>query len=225
MSKQTQKTRDGGARWLAFGAIAGPVLFTVAWIILGFVSTGYTLWGVHIAHYSPIQQQISALGVGNTGPFMNATFIITGSLLIVGTIGIFRVFKHDVPAHASGWCLALWLLPGIGSITDGFFTFEHFFGHFLGFCLSLTSIIAFPCMGLLLRHATNVRPIAYSLLSAGPLTAVLTVLFFATFTPTAAGQLTGIAGLTERLLVTEILFWYALMGWVAIRAPRNKSIE
>jgi hypothetical protein len=222
MYTQAQKTRVGVVRWLAFGAIAGPLLFTVAWIILGFVSTGYTLWGVRVAHYSPVQQQISALGVGNTAPFMNATFIITGLLLILGTIGIFRVFRHDVSARVYRWCLALWLLPGIGSITDGFFTFEHFLGHFIGFGLSLTAIVAFTCTGLLLRHATDARPIAYGLLIAGPLTAVLTVLFFATFTPTAEGQLTGIAGLTERLLVTEILLWYALMGWVALR---SKTVE
>jgi hypothetical protein len=218
MLMQAQKTKIGLARWLALGAIAGPVLFTIAWIILGFVNTGYTLWGVHVAHYSPVQQQISALGVGNTAPFMNATFIIAGSLLIVGTIGIFRVFRHDLSAREYRWCLALCLLPGIGSIVDGIFTFEHFFGHFIGFGLALMSIFAFTCTGLLLRHATDARPLAYGLLAAGPLTVVLTVLFFATFTPTAAGQLTGIAGLTERLLVTEILGWYAVMGWVALRS-------
>jgi hypothetical protein len=218
MYTQTQKTTIGGAQWLALGAIAGPILFTSAWIILGFVNTGYTLWGVHVAHYSPVQQQISALGVGNTAPFMNATFIITGVLLIGGTIGIFRVFRHDFSARAYRWCLALWLLPGIGSITDGIFTFEHFFGHFIGFGLSLISVFGFICMGLLLRHAADAKPLAYGLVAGGLLTAVLTVLFFATFTPTAAGQLTGIAGLTERLLVTELLGWYALVGWVALRS-------
>jgi hypothetical protein len=222
MYMQAQKTKIGLARWLALGAIAGPVLFTFTWIILGFVNTGYTLWGVHVAHYSPVQQQISALGVGNTAPFMNATFIIAGSLLIVGTIGIFRVFRYDLSARAYRWCLALWLLPGIGSITDGIFTFEHFFGHFIGFGLALMSIFAFTCTGLLLRHAADARPLAYGLLAAGPLTVVLTVLFFATFTPTAAGQLTGIAGLTERLLVTEILWWYAVVGWVALRSKAVK---
>jgi hypothetical protein len=116
----------------------------------------------------------------------------------------------------------LWLLPGIGSITDGIFTFEHFFGHFIGFGLALMSIFAFTCTGFLLRHATDARPLAYGLLAAGPLTVVLTVLFFATFTPTAAGQLTGIAGLTERLLVTEILGWYAVVGWVALRSKAVK---
>lgn len=217
MHMQAQKTNVAVARWLALGAIVGPVLFTFAWIVLGFVNTGYTLWGVHVAHYSVVQQQISALGVGNTAPFMNAAFVITGLLLIAGTIGIFRMLRDDLSARAYRWCLALWLLPGIGSITDGIFTFERFFGHLIGFGLSLISIIGFTCAGLLLRHAADVRPVAYWLLAAGPLTVVFAALFFTTFTPTAAGQLTGIAGLTERLLVTEILWWYAVMGWVALR--------
>jgi hypothetical protein len=37
------------ARWLALGAVAGPVLFTVAWLILGVLSPGYTLFGTLIA--------------------------------------------------------------------------------------------------------------------------------------------------------------------------------
>jgi hypothetical protein len=32
-------------RWLALGAAVGPVLFTLSWFVLGFLSPGYTLWG------------------------------------------------------------------------------------------------------------------------------------------------------------------------------------
>jgi hypothetical protein len=201
---------------LALGAIAGPVLFTLAWLILGFVSTGYTLWDVHVARYSPIQAQISALGVGNTAPYMNAAFIITGVLLILGAIGIFRTIKSDLSPALCRWCLALWVLPGIGSITDGIFTFENFFPHFIGFGLSLISVFAFALTGIALRRTPRWKRIGTWLIVAAPLTIVLTVLFFTTFTPTAAGQLTGIAGATERLLITEILFWYGVMGWIVL---------
>ena len=60
------------ARWLALGAIAGPVLFTLAWFVLGFLSPGYRLFGTLISPYSPISQPISGLGLGPTAPFMNA---------------------------------------------------------------------------------------------------------------------------------------------------------
>ena len=67
------------ARWLALGAVIGPVLFTLAWMILGFLSPGYTAWGTRIAPYSPISQPISGLGLGITAPFMNTAFVLAGS--------------------------------------------------------------------------------------------------------------------------------------------------
>jgi hypothetical protein len=203
--------------YVALGAVLGPLLFTVAWIVLGFVNTGYTLWGVEVTHYSPVQQQVSALGIGNTAPFMNAAFITTGVLLILGTIGVFRVFKSDMSIRMRAWSLALWLLPGIGSIIDGIFTFEHVLPHLIGFALSLMSLFGFVVTGVGLSRGPRSSHLGRWLIIAGPLTAALAVLFFATFTPTAQGQLTGIAGLTERLLVTEILFWYAITGWTAFR--------
>lgn len=95
------------------------MLFTLAWLVLGFVSTGYSVWGVHVSHYSPVQAQISALGVGNTAPYKNSAFILSGGLLILGTPGIFRTLGHDLSPRMRRWSLALWMLPGIGSIVDG----------------------------------------------------------------------------------------------------------
>jgi hypothetical protein len=43
------------------------------------------------------------------------------------------------------------------------------------------------------------------------------VLFFLTFVPTAAGAQEGVGGLTQRLLVVEVLAWFAAMGWLAFR--------
>jgi hypothetical membrane protein len=220
MHKMNSAVKSVTRSYLALGAVVGPILFTLAWVVLGFVNTGYTLWGVHVAHYSAIQQQISALGVGNTAPFMNLAFVTTGVLLLMGTIGIFRVLRSDLSPRAYKWGLALWLLPGIGCITDGIFTFEQAFLHFIGFGFSLLSIFGFIFTGLALRRSFATKHTARWLMSAGPLTAALTILFFATFTPTAAGQLTGIAGLTERLLVTEILWWYVVMGWMAFQGEK-----
>src|SRR6266496_6608600 len=86
--------RTEGLRWLALGAIGGPVLFTVVWLALGFVSPGYTAWGVHIAPYSPISQSISGLGLGPTGPYMNAVFVASGALMMVGVVGIFGSIRE-----------------------------------------------------------------------------------------------------------------------------------
>ena len=203
-------------RWLAFGAVAGPVVLTVAWFVLGLVSPGYTLWGTRIAPYSAISQPLSGLGLGPTGPLMNTAFVLSGLLVIAGALGIMQ----EIP-EIKGWTrwlsIALLALPGAGSVVDGFFTLESFLLHFAGFVLALSTIVGFPLVGLVLRRVRRWRRIGTGLLIAGPLTLALAVLYFATFTPTVEGVQTGIAGLTERILVVEIQAWYVAMGWIAFR--------
>jgi hypothetical protein len=215
-----QRWRLGAGRFpLELAAVAGPVLLTAAWLVLGAVSPGYYLWGTHVAPYSAISQPISGLGLGETGPYMNAAFVISGLLLIVGAYGVFE----RVPEIRARYIGALLLaLPGIGSVLDGFFTFQTFFIHFVGFGLALTTIATFPLVGFLLRRTPGWRRVATGLIVAGPLTAVLVALYFATFTPTIQGIQTGVAGLTERLLIIEIQAWYIALGWVAFR-KRDQS--
>ena len=78
------------ARWLALSAVSGSVLFTFSWFILGFVSLGYSLWGIRIAPYSAVSQPISGLGLGITGPVINTAFVLGGILILVGVVGIFQ---------------------------------------------------------------------------------------------------------------------------------------
>ena len=199
---------------LELAAVAGPVLLTAAWLILESVSPGYYLWGTHVAPYSPVSQPISGLGLGPTGPYMNAAFVISGLLLVVGAYG---VFERIPEMRARYICASLLALPGIGSVLDGLFTFQTFFMHFVGFGLALTTVATFPLVGFLLRGVPGWRSVGAGLIVAGPLTALLVVLYFATFTPTVQGIQTGIAGLTERLLVLEIVAWYVALGWIAFR--------
>jgi hypothetical protein len=199
---------------LELGAVAGPVVLTLAWLVLGFVSPGYYLWGTHVAPYSPVTQPISGLGLGTTAPFMNSAFVVSGLLMVVGVYGIFERLP-EMPARYI--FAALLALPGLGSMLDGFFTFQSFFVHFLGFGLALTPAVTFPVAGIFLRRIPSWKSLGTGLLAAGPLTALLAVLYFATFTPTVHGIQTGIAGLTERLLIVEILAWYVALGWTAFR--------
>jgi hypothetical protein len=108
-------------------------------------------------------------------------------------------------------------LPGLGSVMDGIFTLEHFFLHFLGFGLALTTIVGFPIVGYLLRRVPGWRGFGSWLIAAGPVTLALTVLYFLTFTPTIEGIQHGVAGLTERILVVELQAWYVAIGWLAFR--------
>jgi hypothetical protein len=152
------------ARWMALGAIAGPVLFTTAWLVLGLVSPGFTIFGTEITPYSPISAGISGLGLGPTGPYMNVAFVLTGLLLGVGVVGA----MHRIPqlsARARWTCTVLLCLTPLGSIIDGLYTLESFFPHFVGAGLGFGSpIVTFVVVGLLLRRIPGWRKFANRLL-------------------------------------------------------------
>jgi hypothetical membrane protein len=206
------------ARWLALGAAAGPLVFTFGWFILGFLSPGYTLWGVRISPYSPISQAISGLGLGPTAPYMNTIFVLSGVLMLAGVAGILGSLGTMLSPRARRTVFVLLGLPALGVMMDGVFTLRSSHLHYLGFSVALTCIAGFPGCGLLLRRAAPWRRIGSWLIAGGPLTLAFTVLFFATFSPTAKGAETGIAGLTERLLVIELMAWYVALGWHAFAA-------
>ena len=208
--------------WLALGTVAEPVLFTLGWFVLGFISPGYTMWGTRIAPYSIISQPLSGLGLGPTGPLMNAAFIASGLLIVVGAVGVFMAIPELSPSGRWIGTAAL-ALPGVGSVIDGVFTLEHFFFHFLGFGLALTTIVGFPVVGYLLRRVPGWRGFGSWLIVAGPVTLALTVLYFATFTPTIDGVRHGVAGLTERILVLELQAWYVAIGWLTFRRAGLRS--
>jgi hypothetical protein len=198
-------------RQLALGLVLGPVVFTLAWLVLGFVSPGYTAWGAYVP-YSPIHQGVSGLGLGPTGAFMNAAFLANGVLSLVGVVAAFSAIP-SIGARARCVCASLLALPAIASLVDGVFTLESFMPHFAGFGLLLTVIAGFPVAGLALRRIPEWRGFGNGLIAAGPVTLVLAVLYFATFTPTIAGTQTGIAGITERLLIVEVQAWFVALGW------------
>jgi hypothetical protein len=204
-------------RWLALGAVAGPVLFTLTWVVLGELSPGYTAWGTRIAPYSPISQPISGLGLGPTGPFMNAAFVLSGLLILTGVVGIFQSIR-EMGALARWSCTVLLVLSPLGMAMDGIFTLESFLPHTVGFLLATASpVLSFVVIGLLLRRLQSFRQFGTWLLVASPLTLLLVVLYFLTFTPTVAGIQTGVAGLTERILGIEVHAWLVALGALAFR--------
>jgi len=207
-------------RWLALGAVAGPVLFTLAWVILGFLSPGYTLWGKLISPYSPISQPVSGLGMGPTAPFMNAAFVLSGLLLMAGVIGVLQTTRASSRAAARWACAALLALSALGMVVDGIFHLDSILLHLAGFLLaSATPVLSFLAAGFFFRHIPRWRRFGNWLLLGSPLTLLLVVLYFLTFDQAAAGANQGVAGLTERILATEFLAWFVAMGWLAFRRP------
>ncbi|MDQ3733409.1 MAG: DUF998 domain-containing protein [Actinomycetota bacterium] len=215
----TAQTREV-ARWLALGAVVGPILFTVAWVVLGFISPGYTLFGTLIAPYSPISQPISGLGLGPTAPYMNAAFVIVGVLLLLGVLGIFHTMSDPGRAGTGRACTALLALSPVGLVVAGIFDLEAIVLHLVGFLLGVaTPVVSFLAAGLFLRGIPSWRRFGNWLILASPLTMVLVVVFFLTFDPVAAGEGIGAAGLTQRLVGLEVHAWFVAMGWRAFRGP------
>jgi hypothetical protein len=212
----TPKTTPAAARWLALGAVGGPIFFTLAWLVLGFLSPGFMLFGTLIAPYSPISTPISGLGLGPTAPYMNTAFVFCGLLMIAGALGSFQGIR-EMGGGARWTCTVLFALPGLGSVMDGIFTLESFLPHSVGFLLACTTVVGFPVAGLLLRRVPRWRRLGSWLILGGPLTLALVVLYFLTFSPTVAGAEAGVAGLTERILVVELDAWYVALGWLAFR--------
>jgi hypothetical protein len=205
------------ARWLALGAVAGPVLFTLAWFILGFLSPGFTIFGTLVAPYSPISHPISGLGLGLTAPFMNAAFVLGGLLILAGAVGIFQGIQ-ELGAVARWSSTMLLALTGLGMVMDGIFTLESFLLHMAGFLLGTgTPVISFLVIGILLRCIQRWRRFGSWLILGSPLTLVLLVLSFATFDPVAAGAGLGVGGLSQRILVVEVHAWFVALGWLAFR--------
>jgi hypothetical protein len=221
----TGKPNQQWPRLLALGAVAGPALFTAAWIILGAISPGYTVAGTWISPYSPITQPISGLGLGETGPYMNSVFVISGLLLLTGVIGVVRTLPPGGRPVGRVASLILLALSPIGLIVIGFFTLDAALMHTLGAMLILaTPVISFLVTGLHVRRLPGWRALGNGLMMAAPLTLVLFVAYTMSFNQAAVAAGHGIAGLTQRVLFVEIWTWFVAMGWHAWR-PNRRSVH
>lgn len=213
------------ASWLALGAVAGPVLFTLTWLWLGLVSPGYALFDHRFTDYSPISQPISGLGMGVTAPYMNAAFVLTGLMLMVGVTGVFLTIGPAGRPAARRASMVLLATSGAGQVVAGVFDLEAVMPHFVGFLLGVgVPVAGFLVAGLYFRTLPRWRRFGTWLLLGSPLTLALLVLFFLTFRPTADGAEQGIAGLVQRVTIIEVQTWYVLMGWLAAKRNRREVL-
>lgn len=179
---------------------AGAVLFTSAWIVLGLISPGYELFGQTIAPYSWVSQPVSGLGLGVTGPWMNAAFITSGALILGGMLSS----APDWPGPLRRTAFVLMSLMGVGMIVCGVFTLESMMLHLVGFLLA----VPLPAVGLVLagiawrRHDRTFASIA---LVCGGIGLVLFVAFQLTFDATGAGGNSGISGALQRALIVTVM--------------------
>ena len=207
------------ARHFTLGMVAGSILFTLAWFILGFISPGFTIFGTVIEPYSAISQPLSGLGLGVTAPYMNTAFVLSGLLILAGVIGFFRGMT-ELDASARRLYTVLLGLSPLGMVIDGLFTLESFLPHMIGFLLGSGSlVVSFMVIGRRLGRMPGWERLGRWLIVASPLTLGLVVLSLASYDQSAAAAGTGIAGLTERILMVDFSIWFVAMGWLGFRHP------
>ena len=132
---------------------------------------------------------------------------------MAGVIGIVQTTRANRQPAASWTVTALLALAPLGMVIDGIFNLQAILPHTLGFVMATGSeVLSFLAAGLYFRRIPRWRRLGNRLLFASPLTLVLVVLFFSTFVPTAVGAQHGVAGLTQRILVIEVLGWFVAMG-------------
>jgi heme/copper-type cytochrome/quinol oxidase subunit 4 len=215
-------TRTPSSR-LALLVPAGAALFTVAWLVLGAVSPGYEFFGNVIAPYSWISQPVSGLGLGVTGPWMNAAFIVCGILILIGTLA--TAGRWTWIGGLGATALVLMSLMGAGMIVCGIFTLESMMLHLSGFLLA----IPLPAIGFLFAAAAQRRrdaALARVALSGGIVTLVLFAAFMLSFDATGAGGNEGVAGIVQRALIVIALATQSLLVvGIAARANPPSSSE
>lgn len=206
-------------RMLPLGAMVGAAVFTAAWLILGFISPGYQLFDLVIEPYSAISQPVSGLGLGVTAPWMNSAFIVSGLAMVLGVVGLARVWPTARLRRAS---IVLLGCTGIGMIMDGLFTLEAVMLHLSGFLIAIVlPASGFIVAGLSLRGSW--RATSAWLLIASPVALGLFALFMVIFDPYSAGDNAGYAGLVQRALITVVLGMQAMLGFTAWGATRRAT--
>ncbi len=213
-------------RWLALGAVAGPILLTLAWIVLGLMRPETkNEWGVSGGITGMITQPFSGLGLGPNGSLFNAAFLLSGILTIVGVFGVFQIIRPGERPALGRAGATLLALSGLGGVVCGVFTLESFFLHMTGVLLGIGGpILGFLATGFFLRDIPRWRRFGNWLFLGSPLTLLLLVLFFLTFHYDTVSAGLGVAGLTERILVIETQAWYVAMGWLAFRRPEQVGL-
>jgi hypothetical membrane protein len=203
--------------WLALGAIAGPVLFVLAFIVLGLSRPGY----------SAVRQSVSALGIGPNGGLMDAAFVLGALFIFAGVIGInqFIVNDSDTGVGIRRLCAILLAIPPLGMLWAGVFNMHSLTLHTIGAGVAFTApALAFLLAGIILRRIPRRRGIGDWVILASPLTMAI-LIGFITSAPIQVLQSVGgggTLGIWERVLIFEVFMWYTILGWLALHVERTR---
>lgn len=211
-STQTAR-RSRLARLLALGGIVGPIVFIAAFTIAGAIRPGY----------SPIHRAISALGTGATGWQEDVPALILGVMLLCFTASFVLLMRTVMAKTSLVLSTILLTVFALVWITVAIFTSApatvgiHTIASIVG---EIAVLVAFVLVGSALRKAPGWRGwSAYSLI-AGAVTLIILVVTYIAARPSIPASLR-LGGLTERIMVIEILIWFVAFGWKLFRTPAH----
>jgi hypothetical protein len=191
---------------LTFGLVScggvGAFLFTVTYIIEGFLQPGYNAW----------QQSISALSLGPGGWVQQLNFVVFGLLTLLSAYGWHRLLT---PGKYSIVFPLYQAVAGIGLIGVAWFT-----SGTIHIILAFMLIIAFAdgCIVLARRFTLGPRWRGWAVYSA--MSSALIFVFWISFVTGSAGSA---AGFVERLSAGSHALWICLL--VVTLFFRRRRIE
>lgn len=200
-------------RAAAAAGIAGPILFTAGWLVLGVVRRG---------EYDPIADQISALTAGPWAWAGRLNFVTFGLLLIAFAVGLRRGVRaarrgSQVPAMLARVGPAALGVNGLNLLIAGVFPLHDPFGvHGRNSTVFFATIgIVLVLVSLRLRDDQRWRDLARYTLATG---AVLFALLFVLLPTTGRGGLLNPwVGLVQRLV---LVLWMPCLIVLAVRLRR-----
>lgn len=187
----------------------GALLFTATYLIEGITQPNYDAW----------QQAISALSLGPGGWVQQVNFIIFGILLVLSSVGWYRILT---PERNAIWFPLLQSISGLGLMGVGVFT-NGMLHTLLAYALIIA--MAMGCFTLAEQFARVFHWRGWAVYSW--ITGVLILIFWGGFAQGASGNvalLTPVAGLVERLSAGSHALWSCLLVGTLLLRKRSQRI-
>ncbi len=215
-------TRD---RWLTLTGwvgIAGPVLFTLAFVAQELA---------RMDEYSPLAEQVSALEAGPNGWIQQVNFVVFGVLTMVFAVGLHQGLR---PVRLGVTGPALFLVTGIAAIMAGVFPLREDAagvtydpgGHMpAGMTFFLGSTLALIAISLRVARGPSWRSLRFFIAAVAVLMVFGNVLMVRLVIPNDA-PLHDWAGLGQRILVVGLLFPARIaLSARLIRTAREQAVR
>src|SRR5690348_15195733 len=111
-SERASWVRNRLARLFIIAGVIGSILSLLVITLDGFLRPGY----------SPLDEMISDLGVGQNAWLLNSDLVVSGLLIMLFALGFSQVMLHSISGRRLAASTALFVLAGAGIANDGLFT-------------------------------------------------------------------------------------------------------